>query len=143
MPEMMGVQASDLNPLLSAATPLLTLAAQLRNTPNHTDPDSLFTDVSREISNFEAAARSGGARPEGVLAARYIICTFLDEIVLATPWGNQTNWVSHTLLNAFHKEGWGGEKVFLVLDKVLTEPRQNINLLELCYVVLALGFEGK
>jgi len=143
MPEMMGIQASDINPLLSAATPLLTLAVQLRNTPGHADPENLFAHISQEIGNFEAAARSGGARPEGVLAARYVLCTFLDEIVLATPWGNQSNWVSRTLLNAFHNEGWGGEKFYLILDKLLTEPHQNINLLELFYVCLALGFEGR
>lgn len=143
MPDLIGVQASDTNPSLSAATPLLTLASELRNTPTHADPDNLFTHVSQEISNFEAAARSGGARPEGILAARYVLCTFLDEIVLATPWGNQSNWVSRTLLNAFHNENWGGEKFYLILDKLLTDPRQNINLLELFYVCLALGFEGK
>jgi type VI secretion system protein ImpK len=143
MPEMMGIQASDINPLLSAATPLLTLAVQLRNTPSHADPENLFAHISQEITNFEVAARGGGARPEGILASRYVLCTFLDEIVLATPWGNQSGWVSRTLLNAFHNEGWGGEKFYLILDQLLTEPHQNVDLLELFYVCLALGFEGR
>lgn len=138
-----GVNASDVNPLLSAATPLLSLATQLRNSASHPDPNGLFAHVSQEITNFEAAARHGGARPEGVLASRYVLCTFLDEIVLATPWGNQSNWISQTLLNHFHKEGWGGEKFYLILDRLLQEPHQNINLLELLYTCLALGFEGK
>lgn len=138
-----GVQASDINPLLSAATPLLSLAAELRNSASHPDPDGLFNHISEEIASFEAAARRGGARPEGVLASRYVLCTFLDEIVLATPWGNQSNWINRTLLNAFHNEGWGGEKFYLILDRLLQEPHQNINLLELLYTCLALGFEGK
>lgn len=144
MPSILGgVQPSDVNPLLSAATPLLSLATQLRNSGSHPDPDSLFSHISQEINNFEAAARRGGARPEGVLASRYVLCTFLDEIVLATPWGNQSNWVSRTLLNAFHKEGWGGEKFYQILDRLLQEPQVNINSLELCYTCLSLGFEGK
>jgi len=138
-----GVQASDVNPLLSAATPLLSLAAQLRNSADHPNPDGLFGHISQEIASFEAAARHGGARAEGVLASRYVLCTFLDEIVLATPWGNQSNWVSRTLLNAFHNEGWGGEKFYLILDRLLQEPHQNINILELLFTCLALGFEGK
>jgi len=78
-----------------------------------------------------------------VLASRYVLCTLLDEIVLATPWGNQSAWTSQTLLNAFHNEGWGGEKFFLILDRLLQEPHKNVDLLELQYVCLALGFEGK
>lgn len=140
---MSGVHASDVNPLLSAATPLLSLAAQLKNSASHPDSDGLFAHISREITHFETAARQGGARPEGVLASRYVLCTFLDEIVLATPWGNQSNWISKTLLNHFHKEGWGGEKFYLILDRLLQEPHQNVNLLELFYTCLALGFEGK
>lgn len=141
--DLAAVQSSDLNPLLSAATPLLTLATELRNTAVHSNPDSLFNHISQEISNFEAAARSGGGSPEGVLASRYVLCTFLDEIVLGTPWGNQSNWVSKTLLNSFHNEGWGGEKFYLILDRLLQEPHKNIELLELLYACLALGFEGK
>lgn len=138
-----GVGEYDTNPLLSAAAPLLTLAAELRNTGSHPDPDGLFAHVSQEIANFEAAARRGGASPEGVLASRYVLCTFLDEIVLATPWGTQSNWATRTLLNAFHNEGWGGEKFYLILDRLLQESHKNIDLLELQYACLALGFEGK
>lgn len=138
-----GVGASDINALLSAATPLLTLATELRNTANHPDPDGLFTHVSHEVTNFEVVARKGGASPEGVLAGRYILCTFLDEIVLSTPWGNQSSWINRTLLNSFHNEGWGGEKFYQILDRLLQEPHRNIDLLELQYACLALGFEGK
>lgn len=138
-----GVGASDVNALLSAATPLLTLATELRNTATHSDPDGLFTHISHEITNFEVTARKGGASPEGILAGRYVLCTFLDEIVLSTPWGNQSSWISRTLLNAFHNEGWGGEKFYQILDRLLQEPNRNIDLLELQYACLALGFEGK
>ena len=137
------MQASDTNVLLSAAAPILALATELRNSRSHSDPAGLFQQVSQEIHHFEADARRSNATPEMVLASRYVLCTLLDEIVLATPWGNQSAWSSQTLLNAFHNEGWGGEKFFLILDRLLQEPRKNIDLLELMYVCLALGFEGK
>ena len=143
LPSIGGVQASDRNPLLSAATPLLSLATELRNSASHPDPDGLFAHISSEINNFEAASRHAGATPESILASRYILCTFLDEIVLSTPWGHQSCWASKSLLNAFHNEGWGGEKFYLILDRLVQEPAKNIDLLELMYTVLALGFEGK
>ncbi len=143
LPTLPGNAPSDTNPLLSAATPLLSLATQLRGSASHPDSQSLFNELAKEIQKFEQTAKSGGARPEGVLAGRYLLCTLLDEIVLSTPWGHQSSWSSRTLLNAFHNEGWGGEKCFQVLDRVKLEPAKNINLLELFYTCIALGFEGK
>src|SRR5262245_17026297 len=106
------VDASDTNPLTGAAAPLIALAGQLRNTMSHPDPDGLFRHVAQEIKNFEAAATKAGAPPDTVLAGRYALCTLIDEVVLNTPWGSQSTWASQTLLNLFHKEGWGGEKFF-------------------------------
>jgi type VI secretion system protein ImpK len=43
----------------------------------------------------------------------------------------------------FHNETWGGEKVFQLLTRLAENPTQHRNLLELVYVALALGFEGR
>ena len=43
----------------------------------------------------------------------------------------------------FHNEGWGGEKVFQLLTRLAENPSQHRNLLELVYVALSLGFEGR
>ena len=49
----------------------------------------------------------------------------------------------HSLLVQFHNEGWGGEKVFQLMSKLAENIPGNRALLELMYVVLALGFEGR
>jgi len=139
----MGQLSGGLNPITGAATTLIALMAQLRDSANHPDPASLFQHVSNELKEFEAAARSKGESPDAVLAARYMLCTALDEIVLNTPWGSQSAWASQTLLSTFHNEGWGGEKFFQLLDRLLQEPARNLHLLELMYLCLTLGFQGK
>jgi type VI secretion system protein ImpK len=63
--------------------------------------------------------------------------------VLSTPWGSQSPWSEQTLLSIFHKETWGGEKFFIILEHLRQEPAVHIDLLELVYLCLALGFEGK
>jgi type VI secretion system protein ImpK len=78
-----------------------------------------------------------------VLAARYALCTVLDEAVLNTPWGAQSDWSTQSLLVTFHREAAGGEKFFQILQRVSGEPQRYRSLLELLYVCLALGFEGK
>jgi type VI secretion system protein ImpK len=138
-----STDAADINRLTGAAAPLLSLAARLRSTVSHPDPGSLFAQVAQEIKAFEAAANAAGIRPEFILTARYSLCTLLDEVVLNTPWGSQSVWASQTLLNLFHNEGWGGEKFFQILDRLLDQPAANLELLELMYLCLAMGLQGK
>jgi type VI secretion system protein ImpK len=131
------------NRLLEAAGTLLSLVGQLRDTTSHPDIDTLRAHVEQEVRSFEHAARAEGADTETVSTARYLLCTLTDETVLGTPWGNESIWSEQTLLAKFHQEAWGGEKFFNILEHLLQEPARHIDLLELIYLCLAMGFEGK
>ena len=141
--EPVSIRGSGLNPLVNAATSILTLVGQLRNTTSHPDVANLRNHVVQEIKNFENETRSQGNPQELVLAARYILCTLIDEIVLSTPWGSNSVWSEQSLLSMFHNETWGGEKFFLMLDRMTQEPARHLHMLELLEICLALGFEGK
>lgn len=143
LPDVPRVDGSDVNTLVGAASTLLALAPRLSTVVDHPDPEGLFAHVADEIRRFEAAARAANQRPEVVLTARYALCTLLDEAALNTPWGSQSVWASRTLLNVFHNEGWGGEKFFQVLDRVMQQPAANLDLLELMYLCMAMGLMGK
>ena len=78
-----------------------------------------------------------------MIAARYILCTLLDESAASTPWGGSGVWANQSLLVLFHNETWGGEKVFQLMSKLAENVPANRNLLELLYVALAFGFEGR
>jgi len=138
--ESLGV---GLNPLVRAASPLLILAGQLRGTLSAPDVGSLRRHALDEIRRFEERARGQGIQSEVVLAARYALCAGLDEAVLSTPWGAQSEWAQQTLLVALHREAWGGEKFFEMLDRISQDPARHIDLMELQYLCLALGFAGK
>ena len=131
------------NPLLQAAVPLLVLAGRLRGQIANADVESLRRQAIQEIRGFEERARRAEVPPEDVLAARYALCTAIDEAVLNTPWGAQSDWSSQSLLVTFHREAAGGEKFFQILDRVSGEPQRYLALLELLYVCLSLGFEGR
>ena len=96
-----------------------------------------------EIRRFEASARAAGVSSEVVVSARYALCAAIDEAVLSTPWGSQGDWAQQTLLVALHRETWGGDKFFKVLDALMASPEQHIDLLELLYLCIAFGFAGK
>jgi type VI secretion system protein ImpK len=134
---------AGLNPLVRAASPLLLLAGRLRGTLSVPDVAGLRQHALEEISRFEDRARSYGIASEVVLAARYVLCAALDEAVLSTPWGAQSEWTGQTLLVALHREAWGGEKFFEMLDAISRNPGRHIDLMELQYLCLSLGFSGK
>lgn len=134
---------AGLNPLERAAALLLNLLGQIRNTSSHPNPSALHQQLAGEIKQFEARAQKSSIAPETIFTARYILCTTIDEFVLSTPWGAASIWHDQSLLRLFHQDTSGGEKVFLLLDKLIHDPAKNIDLLELTYVCLALGFQGR
>lgn len=74
------------------------------------------------MRKFENDAALAGVPREAIVAARYILCTFLDETAASTPWGSGGVWARKTLLVRFHNEVWGGEKVFMLLSKLAESP---------------------
>lgn len=131
------------NPLVNNAAVLLGLISSLRSLPYHADAASLRAHIVEEIKSFEVNTRNLGATPEDIFTARYLLCAVLDETVLSTNWGGESTWSKQSLLSTFHNETWGGEKFFLILDRLLQDPARHINLLELIYLCLSFGFEGK
>lgn len=136
-------QREGVNPLEAAASALLALVPGLKNTPTHPDVGGLHQQLIREIQSFDAAARKLGVGDEQTLTrARYVLCATLDDIVLNTPWGQQYGWAQRTLQGTFFRKEWAGDEFFKLLDKLLADPANNRDLLELMYICLALGFKG-
>jgi len=135
--------SSGLNPLVNAASTLIAVFEKTRAAVSHPDVGGLHQRLVNEIKTFESTAKQTGIKPEIVLSARYAVCAALDEAVLNTPWGSESAWPQRTLLSVFHNETSGGEKFFLILDRMKEQPAENLYILELMYIFLSLGFEGK
>jgi type VI secretion system protein ImpK len=137
------LHGEGLNPLVRAANPLLDLVTPLRAMASHPDVENLRLQLVQAVKSFEADARAALVEHEQIAAARYSLCTLLDETISSTPWGGGGVWASRSLLVAFHNEAFGGEKFFLVLQKLSQHPKVNLHALELMYLCLALGLEGR
>ncbi|PTR34011.1 type VI secretion system protein ImpK [Luteibacter sp. OK325] len=131
------------NPLVRAANPLLLLAAQLRDSTEAPDAALLRDRAIAYIRRFEDTGARAGIDAQTAVAARYVLCTMIDEAVLDSPWGEQTGWSRQTLLVTFHGETYGGEKFFVILDRLAQDMVRHIDLVEMMYLCLALGFGGK
>ena len=132
-----------LNPLVNAASTLIAVFEKTHKSMSHPNVGGLHQRLVNEIKAFETKAKEQAMQPEIVLSARYILCTVLDEAVLNTPWGAESAWTQRTLLSMFHNETSGGEKFFLILDRMRNMPAENLYILEMIYLFLSLGYEGK
>jgi len=131
-----------INPLEKAASRLITLVMVLRKATNVPNPESLRQQLIREVDTFKQRARDILPESKQAVQASYVMCSFIDEAAMNTPWGSQANWSQHNLLSTFHNEVGGGERFFSLLKKLAENPGQNKQLLEFMYLLLSLGYEG-
>ena len=133
----------SLNSLVAAASDLLSEVVRLKHSINREDMLVLNERLTSGLKLFEVSALHNGAESSQVMAARYVLCTVADEAVVTTPWGNESEWSQMSLLSSFHNETFGGEKFFQLLDRLSKNPAKHLPMLELMYLCLSLGFEGK
>lgn len=131
------------NKLVAAATNVLSIIAELKRPQTDLDLNKLRQHLTIEIKSFDVKAKSIGVSETVLVLARYVLCAVSDEFVLDTPWGANSNWSEYSLLSVFHQDSAGGQKFFSILERILQEPAVNIELIELMYICLNLGFVGK
>jgi type VI secretion system protein ImpK len=131
------------SPLLAAAAPLLQLLSRLRNTLSQPDSGALRERVVGEVRRFEQVSRESGVPMEQLRPAHYALCASVDDVVQATPWGNQGAWASRSLVSTFHQEVRSGDRFFDVLNQMKQNPGTMLPVLELMYLCLSLGFQGR
>ena len=131
-----------INPLIAASAPLLNLATQLREQTTTPNLNNLHRILCYEIKIFENKARLLNYRSSIILSTRYFICAFLDEVILTSTWGENSEWQERTLMKTFQQGLWNDENFFILLERYSEEPKSNLDLLELAYLCLSLGYEG-
>ena len=131
------------HPLTAFAFSLLSIVPKLRVLPSHQAIHDLQERLVAKIKSFEEGASRQGASQKQVKIASYFLCSFIDDTVLNTPWGSQSNWAQNSLSIQLHNRNVGGEEFFQILQQLMQQPAQNLDLIELAYLCLSLGFEGK
>lgn len=131
------------NPLLRAAAPVLALVYHLRKTPEHLDVPDLRKRIIEAVDTFEAQVRGIGIDQETVGRAKYGLCSLIDEAVLSTPWGFRSTWSTESLNVTYYRDRIAGERFYVYLREALDYPAGNLDLLELYYICLSLGYTGR
>ncbi|MFM0097863.1 type VI secretion system protein TssL, long form [Paraburkholderia nemoris] len=135
------------NPLLEAASPLLRAQADM---PEYLEADAIVelrSLLEHEIRIFQKLCEQTNIRRDHMLGASYCLCTALDEAAMQTTWGKAgdsgVEWITAGLASTFHEDRKGGDKIYLLIGRLMTEPKEHIDLLEVIYRILSLGFLGR
>ncbi|MFM0133238.1 type VI secretion system protein TssL, long form [Paraburkholderia sediminicola] len=135
------------NPLLQAASPLLRAQADM---PEYLEADAiaeLRSLLEQEIRTFQKLCDQTNIRRDHMLGASYCLCTALDEAAMQTTWGKAgdsgVEWITTGLASTFHEDRKGGDKIYLLIGRLMTESKEHIDLLEVIYRILSLGFLGR
>jgi type VI secretion system protein ImpK len=137
------------NPLYEAARELLRALADIPdfNPDSKHRVDLLRTLLVEELNMFQKLCEQTNIRRDHMIGARYCLCTALDEAVMQMKWGKGSDegveWNSKGLATTFHEDRDGGFKVYLLIGRLMAEPEEHHDLLEVIYRILSLGFEGR
>jgi type VI secretion system protein ImpK len=130
-------------PVVAAAGRLILLANHIKTMAVGPDLESLRRTTVAELDAFTKRGRALGLEPKSVQLAHYILCAFIDDAVMSTPWGGQSQWSTQSLLVVYHKDARGGDRMFQFAEQMERDPSSEPRLIELLYLCLSLGFEGR
>ncbi|AYO23016.1 type VI secretion system protein TssL, long form [Vibrio owensii] len=137
------VVAFGTNPILAEANGILSIIGQIRATATHSDVFFLKETLAQKLRDYENRLRQKNINLETIDTARYCLCCAIDEAILNTNWGSQSAWSHDSLLTSFYSSSQGGEAFYQHLEKCMSFPESHLDLLELMYVCLSLGFVGQ
>lgn len=109
------------------------------------DPDSFRNRMKEALRDIaQVAARRGYSR-EDVQEANFAVVAFLDEVVLSSSGGGQSQWARKSLQEEIFEERSAGEVFFKRLDALRAHPDSSelAEVLEVYYTCLLLGYEGR
>jgi type VI secretion system protein ImpK len=130
--------------LLDLLEPGMALVSLVRARVLPRDYTTFRGKVAEFLTRFEQQASYFGKPPGAVAEVKYAFCALFDETVLSMG-GDELaeRWSGAPLQLQHFGEHLAGEGFFQHLDRLRTDPQQNLEILDVYYTCLLLGFKGK
>ncbi|MBN2037553.1 MAG: type IVB secretion system protein IcmH/DotU [Chitinispirillaceae bacterium] len=125
------------------ATDLFLIIIRMREAEDLGDPVSLRKLILHYLDLFKKNCVTAGLAEEAVNEAMYAIVALMDETVLTVPGACRDYWFGRPLQLELFGDNIAGEEFYHKLQKLLAQPEKKKDALEIYYLCLSLGFEGK
>jgi type VI secretion system protein ImpK len=136
-------QARGVQSLPDMAATLFSLILSLRTSSNYGSETELRRKIAGYLEQIDKEGLDAGIAREDLEAVKYPLVAFIDETILNSEWKGREGWREHPLQLDLFGETVAGERFFERLDKVRRAGETKAELLEIYYLCMALGFEGK
>ena len=122
---------------------LFSLILSLRSSASYGREDELRARIGDYLDRIDKEGREAGIAREDIEAAKYPLVGFIDETILNSDWDGRERWREHPLQLDLYGETVAGERFFERMDKIRQKGESKAELLQIYWLCLVLGFEGK
>ena len=129
--------------LQGLCTDLFLIVIRMREAEDLGDPASLRKLISYFLDLFEKNCKAIGITADSINDAKYALVALIDETVLSVPGICRDYWFTRPLQLDMFGDNIAGEEFFNKLQKMQLETDRKKDVLEIYYICLSLGFEGK
>jgi type VI secretion system protein ImpK len=129
--------------LATLATDILLIGIKITETSHLGDPDPLRKLLVSYFKDFERTCQAQHKPAEAIGEAKYALSAFIDETIVNTPNNCREAWIQEPLQTQFFDDHNAGEHFFTRLEGLIGDARKNFETLEVFYLCMALGFQGR
>jgi type VI secretion system protein ImpK len=137
------LERSQSQPFLVILRALYREVYRLEKRENQTEIQTLKRKLIQITDHHTRLLAEQGYENTHIMIVRYVLSTFIDELLGTMEWGDGAAWANHSLLGHYYKETYGGEKFFQLLEQFVQEPGKYLQHMKLVYVCLSLGYKGR
>jgi len=123
---------AGINPLITAASPLLVLLERFKGQQSELSYEAFAEQLKYEFNAFEKQALANNYSQETIVMAQHLLQACFEEFLANT-------WFA-PIINMPKLEHY---QFFSIVERLQAEPKKHLELLELSYLCLSMGYQGE
>jgi len=127
---------------VALATPIFNALFNIISSTN-VDADLSHQQFANMLRRYETQLVNQGISEKRVRLMLYGIAATVDDLILQRDWAFDSRWSQESMISIFYRETWGGERFFTLLKEMMNSPASFIKEIELYYLCIQFGFEGR
>jgi len=124
-------------------TDLFLIVIRMREAEDLGEPASLRKLIGYYLELFEKNCKAIGVSGDSITDAKYALVALMDETVLSVPGICRDYWYTRPMQLDIFGDNIAGEEFYARLQKMLLDMEKKKDVLEIYYICLSLGFEGR
>ncbi len=129
--------------ITTLCTDIFLIIIRMRESEDLGEPAALRKLIIHYLGLFKNNCKAINISSSMINDAIYALVALLDETVMSVPGKCRDYWVTNPIQLELFGDNLAGQKFFDKLSKLMKDPARMKDVLEIFYLCLSLGFEGK